>query len=53
MLKFLHVARISNFTFLVDFSLNFKKHVILSHLDVLLGLPYMIENIDMSSFYPN
>lgn len=53
MLKFLHVARISNFhTFLVDFNLDFK-HVIVSCLDELLDLPYIVEKNDMSSFQPN
>jgi hypothetical protein len=53
MLKFLYIARISNFrTFMTNFSFYFK-HVILSHLDKLLGLSYMIGNIEISSFYPN
>ena len=43
MLKFLHVARIFNFRiFLSDLSPDFK-HVVLSHLDELLGLQYMVE----------
>jgi hypothetical protein len=53
MLKFLYTARISNFrTFMTNFSLYFK-HVVLSHLDKLLGLSYMVGNIEISSFYPN
>jgi hypothetical protein len=47
MLKFFHVARIFNFcTLLADFNHDFK-HVVLFHLNELLGLPYMI-----SSFHP-
>jgi len=53
MLKFLHVVRIFNVrTFLVDFSPDFK-HVVLSCLDELLCVPYMIWKIDMSSFQNN
>jgi hypothetical protein len=53
MLKFLLVARISNLcTFLVEFNLDFK-HVVLSRLDELLCLPYMIENLKISSFQRN
>jgi len=53
MLKFLHVARISNFLiFLADLSLDFK-HVVLFHLDELLSLWYMVEKLQMSSFQPN
>jgi hypothetical protein len=53
MLKFLHVSRISNFyIFLADFSSNFK-HVVLSHMDELLGLLYMVGKLEMSSFQPN
>jgi len=53
MLKFLYASRISNFrTFLVDFNHDFKP-VILSRLDELLGLPYMVEKLEMSSFQPN
>ena len=45
MLKFLYVARISNFhIFLADLSLDLK-HVILSHLDALLGLQYMVRKL--------
>jgi len=50
MLKFLHVARNSNFCiFLADLNPDFK-HVVLSCLDELLGLRYMIEKFQMSSF---
>jgi hypothetical protein len=50
MLKFLHVAQISNFRiFLADLSPNFK-HVVLSNLDELLGLWYMVGKLQMSSF---
>jgi hypothetical protein len=53
MLKFLYVARISNFyTFLVDFSHDFK-HVVLFLLDELLSLPFMVKKLEMSSFQPN
>jgi len=53
MLKFLHVAWMSNFCiFLADLSPDFK-HVVLSCLDKLLGLRYMVEKLQMSSFYPN
>jgi len=53
MLKFFHVARIFNFCILlVDFSPNFK-HVILSHLDELLNLTYMVGNHNMYGFHPN
>ena len=53
MLKFLHVARISNFhTFLVDFSHDFKQ-VVLSCLDELLDLPCMVRRLEMSSFQHN
>jgi len=53
MLKFLHVAWISNFhIFLVDFSPDFK-HVVLSFLDELLNLPYMVGKPEVSSFQPN
>jgi hypothetical protein len=38
--------------FLADFSLDFK-HFVLPRLDELLGLPYMVGNIEMSSFQPN
>jgi hypothetical protein len=49
MLKFFHVTRISNFCkFLVDFN-SYFKHVVLSHLDELLGLPYMVGKLEMSS----
>jgi hypothetical protein len=42
MLKFLHVARIFNFRiFLADLSHDFK-HVVLSHLNELLGLQYIV-----------
>jgi len=53
MLKFLHIAWISNFrTFLIDFGHDFK-HVVLSHVDELLALPYKVGKLEMSSFYPN
>jgi hypothetical protein len=53
MLKFIHVARISNFhTFLTNFSTNFK-HIVLSRLDKLLVLQYMVENLEMYSFQTN
>jgi hypothetical protein len=53
MVKFLHVAWISNFCiFLADLSADFK-HVILSRLDELLGLRYIVGKFQMSSFYPN
>jgi hypothetical protein len=53
MLKFLHGARISNFRiFLADLSPDFK-HVVLSRLDVLLALQYMVGKLQMSSFQPN
>jgi hypothetical protein len=53
MLKFLHVAWISNFCiFLTDLSPDFK-HVILFCLDELLGLRYIVGKFQMSSFYPN
>jgi hypothetical protein len=53
MLKFLNVVRIFNFhIFLVDFSLDFK-HVVLSCLDELPCLLYMVEILEMSSFQHN
>jgi hypothetical protein len=53
MLKFLHVARISNFRiFLADLSPDFK-HVVLSRLDELLSLQYMVGKLQMSNFQPN
>jgi hypothetical protein len=53
MLKFLYVAWIFNFyIFLANLSHNFK-HVVLSRLDELLGLWYIIEKFQMSNFYPN
>jgi hypothetical protein len=53
MLKFLYTARIFNFsTFMTNFSLYFK-HVVLFYLDKLLGLSYMVGNIEISSLYPN
>jgi hypothetical protein len=52
-LRFPHAARISNFhIFLADFSPDFK-HVVLSFLDELLVLPYMVGKLDMYSFQPN
>jgi hypothetical protein len=36
-------------TFFVDFSPDFK-HVILSCMDELLSLPYMVEKLEMFSF---
>jgi hypothetical protein len=44
MLKFFYVAQISNFHILADLSLDLK-HVILSHLDALLGLRYMVRKL--------
>jgi hypothetical protein len=38
--------------FLADLSSNFK-HVVLSRLNELLGLQYIVGKIQMSSFYPN
>jgi hypothetical protein len=38
--------------FLADFSLDFI-YVILSHLDELLGLRYMVGKLQMSCFHPN
>ena len=53
MLKFLYMAKIFNFrTFLVDFNPNFN-HVVLSRLDELLDLIYIVGNLKMSSFQPN
>jgi hypothetical protein len=53
MLKFIHVVRISNFhIFLTNFSTNFK-HIVLSHLDELLVLQYMVENLEMYSLQTN
>jgi hypothetical protein len=53
MLKFLHVAWISNFCiFLADLSPDFK-HAVLSYLDELLDLRYIVGKFQMSSFYPN
>ena len=53
MLKFFYVAWIFNFCiFLVDLSYDFK-HVVLSYLDELLGLWYIVEKFQMSNFYPN
>jgi hypothetical protein len=50
MLKFLHVAQISNFrTFLVDFSYDFK-HIVFSCLDELIDVPYMVRKFETSSF---
>jgi hypothetical protein len=53
MLKFFHVARIFNFCiFLADLSPDFK-HVVLSRLNELLSLRYIVEKFQMSNFYPN
>jgi len=53
MLKFFHVARISNFRiFLADLSPDFKQ-VVLFRLNELLGLQYMVEKLHMSNFQPN
>jgi hypothetical protein len=53
MLKFLYVARISNFhIFLADLSHDFK-HIIFSCQDALLRLRYMIGKLQMSSFQNN
>jgi len=38
--------------FLWIFNLNFK-HIVLSHLNALMGTPYMVGKIKMSSFHPN
>jgi len=49
MLKFLHVARISNFrTFLTDFIIDFK-HIVLFLINELMGLQYMVGNLEMSN----
>jgi len=53
MLKFLHVAWIFDFCiFLADLSPDFK-YVVLSRLDELLGLRYIVGKFQMSSFYLN
>jgi hypothetical protein len=53
MQKIIHVVRISNFRiFLVDFSPDFK-HIVLSRLDELSGLSYMIGKFEISSSQPN
>ena len=53
MLKFFNVVRISNFhIFLVNLSLDLE-HIVLSHLDVLLSLRYMVRKLQISSFEPN
>jgi hypothetical protein len=53
MLKFLYVVRVFNFRiFLTDLSPDFK-HVILSRLDKLLGLRYIVGKLQISSFQPN
>jgi hypothetical protein len=53
MLKFLNVSQIFNFRmFLINFSPDFK-HVVLSRLDKLLGLSYIVGKFEMSSFQPN
>jgi hypothetical protein len=53
MLKFFYVARIFNFSiFLANLSFDFK-HIVLSHLDELLVLQYMIGKLHISSFQPN
>jgi hypothetical protein len=53
MLKFLHEARISDFTHSWHiFSPDFK-YIILFCLDKLLGLPYIVENLEMFSFHHN
>jgi hypothetical protein len=50
MQKIIHVAQISNFRiFLVDFSPDFK-HIVLSRLDELLGLSYIVGKFEISSF---
>jgi hypothetical protein len=53
MLKFLHVAQISNFRIFLANLCSDLKHVVLSHLDELLGLRYMVEKLQMFSFLPN
>ena len=53
MLKFLHVAWISNFCiFLADLSPDFK-YVVLYRLDELLNVQYMVGKFQMFTFYPN
>ena len=53
MLKFLHIVQIFNFhTFLANFSSYFKD-IVLSYLDELLDLPYMIEKLETFSFHYN
>jgi hypothetical protein len=53
MLRFLHVAWISNFCIcLADLSPDFK-HAVLSHFNELLGLRYIVGKFQMSSFYTN
>jgi hypothetical protein len=54
MLKLLNVTRISHFcTLMADFSSNFKPINILSYLDELLSLQYMVRKLEMSSFHHN
>jgi hypothetical protein len=51
--KILHAAWISNFcTFLQIFIYDFK-HLVLSRLDELLGVPYMVRKLEISSFQTN
>jgi hypothetical protein len=53
MQKIIHVVRISNFRiFLVDFSPDFK-HIVLSRLDELSDLSYMVGKFEISSSQPN
>jgi hypothetical protein len=53
MLNFFYVIRIFNFRiFLVNLSPDFK-HVILSRLDKLLDLQYIVRKLEISSLQPN
>jgi hypothetical protein len=45
MLKFLYVAQISNFRIFLTDLCSDLKHVVLSRLDELLGLRYMVEKL--------
>jgi hypothetical protein len=42
-----------HFCTLVAGSRSNFNHIILSHLDELVGLPYIIRKVNMSSFHPN
>jgi hypothetical protein len=53
MLNFFYVIRIFNFRiFLANLSPDFK-HVILSRLDKLLDLQYIVRKLEISSLQPN